>query len=582
MNIRHIKKSAALLLSFLILLSCTLTGAYAQESITVPESAIYSQQYPDAYKAIVMGIENMQTEINLANANVPNKSIDGQALISYIYQEVLDENPQLFYVDISQGYSYSVNYKNVTKLHLSYTTDNAAIDEMKREFESLSQKYLSLISDEMTDFEKALVIHDAIVLNCEYDETLGKAENAFNAYGVFSNGVAVCQGYSYAYKYLLERLGIECHIVSSISMKHAWNIVKIDNDYYHVDVTWDDPVHDKLGRVEHTYFLLSDEEIQSGNKPHTGYGSSHPATNDRFDSYFWKNVSSAFNYSNGDWYYTDTYGNIYKGTTENMQETVLLTVTDKWYVGSSGRYYTDKFTKTALHNGYLYYNTPDYVKRISLQNSQEVQIVYTNTDNSAHLFAITKKLDDVMYTSLLSDYNGYDNVIILYDLSKEEPQPSVEATSEPTSTPDEPTTAVPEATPEEPTTTAPVTEPTEPTTTAPVTEPTEPTTTAPVTEPTEPATTAPVTKPTEPTTTAPVTEPTEPTTTAPVTEPTEPTTTAPVTEPTEPTTTAPVTEPTEPTTTAPVTEPTEPTTTAPVTEPTEPTTTAPVTEPTEP
>ena len=57
-------------------------------------------------------------------------------------------------------------------------------------------------------------------------------------------------------------LGVECYYVSSELMNHGWNIIKINGEYYHVDVTWDDPVLDNFGMVNHDYFLLSDNKIQ--------------------------------------------------------------------------------------------------------------------------------------------------------------------------------------------------------------------------------------------------------------------------------------------------------------------------------
>ena len=46
-------------------------------------------------------------------------------------------------------------------------------------------------------------------------------------------------------------------------MNHAWNLIKIDGEWYHIDVTWDDPTPDLLGRVNHVFFLISDDAIAS-------------------------------------------------------------------------------------------------------------------------------------------------------------------------------------------------------------------------------------------------------------------------------------------------------------------------------
>ena len=53
------------------------------------------------------------------------------------------------------------------------------------------------------------------------------------------NRTGVCQAYAYAFYYLMSKFDIECYVTASDTMNHAWNIVKIQDDYYHVDCTYD-------------------------------------------------------------------------------------------------------------------------------------------------------------------------------------------------------------------------------------------------------------------------------------------------------------------------------------------------------
>ena len=96
------------------------------------------------------------------------------------------------------------------------------------------------------DLEKIVVLHDYLVLHTEYDfdgYTSGNlSEDSFSAYGVFVKKKAVCSGYMLAYHYLLKKCGITDYYVTSTSMNHAWNVVKLGKNYYHVDTTWDDVV----------------------------------------------------------------------------------------------------------------------------------------------------------------------------------------------------------------------------------------------------------------------------------------------------------------------------------------------------
>ena len=71
----------------------------------------------------------------------------------------------------------------------------------------------------MSELEKAIALHDYLVVNCEYDKEnlmLTRFRIFYSAYGVLVNRIAVCNGYALAYKYLLNQVGIECYMVSAI------------------------------------------------------------------------------------------------------------------------------------------------------------------------------------------------------------------------------------------------------------------------------------------------------------------------------------------------------------------------------
>lgn len=130
----------------------------------------------------------------------------------------------------------------------------------------LAQSIVSKITTpNMSDYEKELAIHDYIVDTTTYDyDGLTKGtlpDSVYTAYGVLVNKKAVCQGYSEAMKLLLNLVGIECEIVTGSSntyASHAWNIVKLGDSWYMVDVTYDDPVSynngERLSLLSHDYF----------------------------------------------------------------------------------------------------------------------------------------------------------------------------------------------------------------------------------------------------------------------------------------------------------------------------------------
>lgn len=121
---------------------------------------------------------------------------------------------------------------------------------------------------DMTELQKALALHDWLVINCQYDVTVSRPY-AHTAYGAIVEGYAVCDGYAKAYNDLLSRVGVTATIVEGRKplhlgdnpQPHAWSCVTIDGKKYHVDVTADDPVPDKPGTVSRERFLVSDNVL---------------------------------------------------------------------------------------------------------------------------------------------------------------------------------------------------------------------------------------------------------------------------------------------------------------------------------
>ncbi|WP_340399476.1 transglutaminase domain-containing protein [Paenibacillus sp. FSL H8-0079] len=157
--------------------------------------------------------------------------------------------------------SYAFNYKgsNVSaEVHvtLSYRETKEQTDYVNRKVTNVLKE---IIKPGMTDHEKVKVIHDWIVLNLSYDTSLKK----YTAYDGLVTGSTVCQGYSLLAYRMLERVGIDNRIVEGTAggQLHAWNIVNLDGKWYHMDTTWDDPTPDRKGKVSHSYYLLSDDEM---------------------------------------------------------------------------------------------------------------------------------------------------------------------------------------------------------------------------------------------------------------------------------------------------------------------------------
>jgi len=133
------------------------------------------------------------------------------------------------------------------------------------------------IREDMSEFEKQLVLHDYLVYNTRYDTSpLGEIPiESHTPYGALIRGIAVCNGYSYAFKLLMDAVGIYCTIVygeaeaNGVIEKHAWNRVNIGGNYYLVDTTWASPFPDMPGVITYDYFNVTDEMISISHTPFT-------------------------------------------------------------------------------------------------------------------------------------------------------------------------------------------------------------------------------------------------------------------------------------------------------------------------
>lgn len=120
----------------------------------------------------------------------------------------------------------------------------------------------SIIEPSMNDHEKVKAVHDYIILNTAYDESLNQAVN--NPYHLLTKGTSLCGGYSRTAALLFKEIGIPARVISGTSRNvgHAWNLVQVDGHWFHLDVTWDDPIPDEPGRIYYDYFLLPDKPLR--------------------------------------------------------------------------------------------------------------------------------------------------------------------------------------------------------------------------------------------------------------------------------------------------------------------------------
>ena len=132
-----------------------------------------------------------------------------------------------------------------------------------------------LITEDMTDFQKELAVHDWIVEHGSYDQTVHNNPGHSgrtgyrDPYGILVGGYGNCLGYSTTFQLLMDLCDVECITVVGAAFDsmedHAWNMVRLDGEWYCVDVTWDDPTMGNGNTnsvVRHRYFNVTSQHMR--------------------------------------------------------------------------------------------------------------------------------------------------------------------------------------------------------------------------------------------------------------------------------------------------------------------------------
>lgn len=197
-----------------------------------------------------------QALLSKENGDVELKKQYQSAIEALVY-----ENPDIFYLDVTKMF---INIEKITKItgtkyrvfinngnETSYLLDGFSskeeIKQYETQIEQLKNKIISQL-DGKSDYQKIKMVHNYLIDTIEYESDLSK-ENIYDIYGALINKKCVCEGYAKAFQYLMNEAGIENTIVIGTGTNsrnetesHAWNYVKLEGQWYAVDVTWDDPV----------------------------------------------------------------------------------------------------------------------------------------------------------------------------------------------------------------------------------------------------------------------------------------------------------------------------------------------------
>lgn len=354
----------------------------------MPMSAT-DEQIKDAWNAMTTAMSNWATEVDLSSFSLTEEDM------GKIWPDVAQDNPDLFYV---LNYTYSIQNGRVTKCQFTYNTQYNQ-DSVTQYRNAIANILSEVIDKSMSDEQKATALHDYLVQHMVYDQNannnLGIEKR--NAYEALVNGIGVCQGYTLAYAALLKAVGIEVDYCKSQSMNHIWNYVKLDGQWYHADLTYDDITASSqvgaTGYVKHTYFLLSDAAMQQA--AHTWEPNNITCSDSRYDNSWHKTApitESAIYAVNGSSYYLK--GKIVAGAPSTIYQGAALVKRDSTgaetevasfdieNLGNGWPMYSMSFSRLSCSKGVLYFNVGNSIYAFNPSvNAAPTEIYrYENTD----------------------------------------------------------------------------------------------------------------------------------------------------------------------------------------------------------
>ena len=248
-------------------------------------------------------------------------STKDNSILQKAYEAVMADYGDIFWVN---GYKYNTYTSDDKVVNIEfwpkYTISKEQRDVYSVSIEATADEWLSGISQDASDFDKALYVFETLIKNVDYNTD---SEENQNILSVFLYRSTVCQGYADAAWYLLDKLGIKSTVITGTANgeSHAWNLVYLDGAYYYIDVTWGnskymDGNNDTAKRVNYAYFAMTTEEISQNHVITVSF--EVPECLSNADNYF---VHEGLYY---DWFGVDSIGNRLSQSYNNGEAEISL------------------------------------------------------------------------------------------------------------------------------------------------------------------------------------------------------------------------------------------------------------------
>lgn len=252
------------------------------KTITSPKE--WENTIKDAYS-------NLEDKITLNIAGYNDKDYDINKLKNY--NVTISAKGFISETDISTviySFDYNPNYKIGRAVEKNLLFNRLDLEE-KSTFDILYETTKKLTENLSTDYEKEVAIHNFITDSFKYGplDTNSVPQRAHSVTGFVADGQGICEAYANTFYIMGKMAGLDVSIITGTTnnVNHMWNQIKLDGEYYHIDVTSDDPAPDVPNRERYTYFNVSDSILS---RTHAWERKDFPAcTSDKYNYYTMNN-----------------------------------------------------------------------------------------------------------------------------------------------------------------------------------------------------------------------------------------------------------------------------------------------------